>query len=611
MSSMSVGKRSAKHVTGGPAGARATFVVAGAPPVALGVLDVPDVPAGDAASIGRGGAAGKPAGARRLQPALAVSTATNEPANAIAKTPLKFSADFTARQCQQTAQSAKRQQACWRQLGWQASAVQFAMWRSVIQYSCLVSLSSRLAIGLQWVPNVRSIQNLRVSLSSAAAVLAVLAAGCAEQTVETPGPLDRAAVERKIFPVRAPRAYDILFVVDNSPTMQNLQPLLAANAARFSDTLRGFGGFPLDLNIGVISTDVGTAGGAPAAGCSSWGDAGAFFTGGVDISDGSSFLREMPDPLHLGQRITNYRGTLTEAFTKMFALPTTTCRYPQSLRAISRALLQADPSSPAASFVRRDAILSIVIISANDDCSLAPRVLSQFLPDNEDAAYRCFSQSVQCAESTALLGPHHVCVPLDTDGEVNGSDLYHSLFQLKNGDGLGKYKLNVSVVTGPSDVATIVQPNAASGHVVEPSCGYQVAATGSIVLGRPAVRTNTFAQLFRSGIGVSICGEDWSDPLWQLGVGFDDPLGTPCFDGKIVQPLDCSVREHRYFQSPRQSTIAVPYCDATESSTPCYRMSTDLVKCPAPAPGWIVDVVRGPNQVLPGTVDEIECAVAP
>jgi hypothetical protein len=584
--------------------------------VALGVPGVFDVPAGDAgdaASIGRGGAAGKPAGARRLQPALAVSTAANEPANAIAKTPLKFSADFTARQCQQTAQSAKRQQACWRQLGWQASAVQFAMWRSVIQYSCLVSLSSRLAIGLQWVPNVRSIQNLRVSLSSAAAVLAVLAAGCAEQTVETPGPLDRAAVERKIIPVQAARAYDILFVVDNSPTMQSLQPILTANAIKFVDVLRSLGGGLPNVHIGVISTDVGTAGGVPAAGCSSWGDAGAFFTGGVDIFDGRPFLSDIADPARPGQRISNYRGTLTEAFSKMFALRPTQCRHTQPLRAISRALLQADPSSPAASFVRRDADLAIFIVSANDDCSLAPRILSQVLPANEDAAYRCFSQSVQCAESTALLGPHHACVPLDTDGEVNGFDLFRSLEQLKREGDAAIGKLVIGQITGPMDPVILAQAGAAAAPVVAPACSYE-STTGTLpasVFARPSVRTTAFAQLFRNNSATSICKEDLSDALFQIGIGFYDPIGTPCFYSKIVQPLDCSVREHRYFQTPRQSTIAVPYCDATESSTPCYRISTDLVKCPAPSPGWLVDVVRGPNQVLPGTVDEIECAVAP
>ena len=446
----------------------------------------------------------------------------------------------------------------------------------------------------------------------AATVFALLAAvGCAEQTVETPEPLNRTVVERRIVPVRAPRAYDILFVVDNSPTMQNMQPTLAANAARFGDTLRDFGGFRLDLNIGVVSTDVGTAGGAPAAGCSSWGDAGTFFTGGVDISDGSPFLRDMPDPLHPGQRITNYRGTLTEAFTKMFALPTTTCRYAQPLRAISRALLQAEPSSPAASFVRRNATLAIVIISANDDCSLAQRILSQALPGNEDAAYRCFSQNVQCAESTALLGPHHACTPLDTDGEVNGMDLYHSLFQLKNGDGLGNYKLSVSLVAGPSDVATTMHASGASGPVVEPSCGYEEAGNGTILLGRPAVRTNAFAQLFRRGISSSICQSDWSEPLWQLASGFDYPYSVPCFNSQLAQPLDCSVREHRYFQTPQQSTIVVPHCDATESSTPCYRMRKDPVNCEAPTSGWTIEVVRGPNQVLPGTFDEIECAVEP
>lgn len=97
---------------------------------------------------------------------------------------------------------------------------------------------------------------------------------------------------------------------------------------------------------------------------------------------------------------------------------------------------------------------------------------------------------------------------------------------------------------------------------------------------------------------------------FKLGSASTTPSSTLCFYSKIVQPLDCSVREHRYFQSPRQSTIAV-LLRCHRHSTPCYhehgprevprlRLAGSDRRCAWPE-----------RRVLPGTYDEIECAVEP
>jgi len=151
-------------------------------------------------------------------------------------------------------------------------------------------------------------------------LFAIGAGGCAAQPVEESEPFTRVQTTRMLLPVPVPLRMDILFVVDTSPGMQGMQASLAANARNFANVLNSIPrGLP-DLYIAVISSDMGTGGGRSAAGCSSLGDNGAFYTGSVLFTDGQAFLNDRRELGLPSRRTQNYQGSLLDVPVDMLTL---------------------------------------------------------------------------------------------------------------------------------------------------------------------------------------------------------------------------------------------------------------------------------------------------
>jgi hypothetical protein len=196
-----------------------------------------------------------------------------------------------------------------------------------------------------------------------AATLLVLA-GCPSRDVSSVDPLqDRQ--EAVDYPVEINRAVDILFVVDDSNSMMEEQASLLANFPVFISVLETVeGGLP-DVHIGVVSTDVG-AGPFAIAGCSGTGDGGALRVGDAACRPvGASYISDVSDGA--GGRITNYPGTLAEAFSCNAALGISGCGFEQQLESMRRALNGSNGGN--AGFLRDDAYLAVIFITDEDDCS--------------------------------------------------------------------------------------------------------------------------------------------------------------------------------------------------------------------------------------------------
>src|SRR5262245_32370052 len=88
--------------------------------------------------------------------------------------------------------------------------------------------------------------------------LASMLLGCAERSVSSMDPKqDR--VETRDLPVRVYRDVDLLFVIDDSPSMADKQQNLAANFPKLIDALSRLpGGLP-NLHVGVVTSDMGTS----------------------------------------------------------------------------------------------------------------------------------------------------------------------------------------------------------------------------------------------------------------------------------------------------------------------------------------------------------------
>lgn len=181
------------------------------------------------------------------------------------------------------------------------------------------------------------------------------------------GPAITSRAERKEIPLYTNRQLDLLFVIDTSPAMTPHLARVAANVPRYMHMLETIeGGLP-DVHIGVVTSDLGGS----AAGCTATGQDGALQTTagvtGAFISD-----RRTID----GTRENNYTGALADVFTQLATRGDQGCAVQQPLEAAKRAL----SNHPAnAGFLRDDAFLLVVFISATDEPSTAVEPFAQAL----------------------------------------------------------------------------------------------------------------------------------------------------------------------------------------------------------------------------------------
>jgi hypothetical protein len=171
------------------------------------------------------------------------------------------------------------------------------------------------------------------------------------------------------------RDIDVLWVIDDSPGMLDVQTNLKNNFPNFINVLNTLeGGLP-NLHLGVVSSDVGTQGSqdaspGPAIGsgpgsCSGVGKGGNLLTSGTPVVYGS-FISDTRNTD--GTRNKNYTGTLENAFSAIASVGASGCGFEQPLAAARRAL----SNNPAnAGFLRPSAHLAVLFLTDEDDCSMA------------------------------------------------------------------------------------------------------------------------------------------------------------------------------------------------------------------------------------------------
>jgi len=157
------------------------------------------------------------------------------------------------------------------------------------------------------------------------------------------GDLQEVAVIRAV----PDRDLDLLFVIDNSPSMADKQVSLAENFRRIIDKLVQLDGGLPNLHIGVVTSDMGTQGsgvatpGAPIGVLGNGGCAGAGGDGAL-AHDGDpqlvrGFLVDVADPASPGGRLRNYDGELVDEFARLAQVGAGGCGFEQHLAAMRRA----------------------------------------------------------------------------------------------------------------------------------------------------------------------------------------------------------------------------------------------------------------------------------
>jgi hypothetical protein len=309
---------------------------------------------------------------------------------------------------------------------------------------------------------------------------------------------------------------DLLFVIDNSPYMEQKQRSLARAMPRLFEELARLPGGAPDLHIGVVSSDVG-AGPTPLGNCvRPGGDRGRLqVRPGCGVPDGGSpFLR-----LHAGGAPANFKGSPAETLGCLVQLGELGCGYEHTLQSARVALAGPHQGGPDENqgFLRPEAHLALVILSDEDDCSAEPR--SPLFAD--DTSFEGQSSSLRCSLRGHVCGGQDISTvnldpwPLqscaarpDGGGLIPVGELAAFFKRLKAQSG----SVSVTVIAGWDDSpsASYRLQRIHTGDLTSaPIC-----ATSNNVVAYAGLRLREFAGAFgAAGRFLSICLDDLS-PVW-------------------------------------------------------------------------------------------------
>ncbi|MDB4962261.1 MAG: hypothetical protein JWP01_2260 [Myxococcales bacterium] len=443
-------------------------------------------------------------------------------------------------------------------------------------------------------------------------VLPLALAACSEPTVVVGGLQEVATL--KAIPNRN---LDILFVIDDSPSMTDKQVALAAAFPRMIDVLGQVDGGLPNLHIGVITSDMGTSasgsatpgpaiGAAGNGGCAGVGDGGA-----LQMSTGmtAAFLSDIE---RNGTRERNYTGELRDTFGTLARVGDLGCGFEQHLAAMSHALVH--PSN--AGFLRPEANLAVVILADEDDCSASDIAL--FGPESAQLgplqSFRCFRHGVTCDPDATSIGTKTGCAPRSDSPFVDDVTAHVDALLATKDD--PRMLMVAGIVGNPEPVAVELsappgggtpQPTLASSCVFQTPSGTSAAA--------PAVRLAAFLDAFpgRSTL-TSVCGGDLDNPLGLIGSTAKQLVGDPCLDTSLladaspdpgIQP-SCEVVDIRD-ASPDAPNV-LPLCSS--GSPDCYQLVADQAACPASDDHLRVKIQRQAS-VTDDTWTHVRCQRAP
>lgn len=418
---------------------------------------------------------------------------------------------------------------------------------------------------------------------------------------------------------------DILFVLDNSPGTRAQVLALVEPLTTILHAIEASGATPVSYHFGVITTDNGANGFVDSLKqCQPGGDA---FGGGRLQAKGEAAQATCAVPtggkrfVELDQR----NGTnnlpagqdLATTLACMSDVGSVGCGFEQPLETTYRALTDATITENA-DFLRSDALLAVVYVTDEDDCSAPPTSdVFDALPSTPPPAglgllnsYRCVKFGVVCTDpltGVAALAPYDAAMGLTNcrpatqaeGGRLYDIDRYTTLFTKPTAEGglkdnpndvmvfaiLGAPNPTTDVIRGnPSSQGPDGQPTPCTGELGS-TCAISVAhscisPTDSRFLADPAFRLNAVVTAAPNHRIHSMCDSDYQ-PLVSAMRGAIDAktTGVNCLPFSLVDAGDCSVA---------LASATIRQCDATATNKPCWRTGTDERCNPAAANATLV-----------------------
>jgi len=385
----------------------------------------------------------------------------------------------------------------------------------------------------------------------------------------------------QVLPVES-NAVDMLFVIDDSRSMTDEQKQLGIWSNELFDVLSFKGELP-DLHIGVVSSSVAIAG---QKGCESGGD-GNFRVGTATLQSGR-YIKDVAGPLG---RERNYTGSLTDTFAKMALVGDAGCGFEQPFKAARLALTGNTYGSEG--FLRPDALLLVVFVTDEDDCSTTSSALYEDPYGDAcselgtNTSYRCFEHGVVChdGKGSRALGDRHDCRPDESSQYIESvTGFADSLKRLKQHSG----QVIVAGIYGKPNGVTVI-PDERIYSYTTPRLASVCGTRGKEGEGAtPAVRMNALmAQFGGRASQSSICEDELSWAMRDLGlVTRDVATRSPCLRGALIdsdvgergiQPT-CRVEISSAMGTAFETHEAVQPCERSYGSR-CFTMDVDAYQC--------------------------------
>lgn len=384
---------------------------------------------------------------------------------------------------------------------------------------------------------------------------------------------------------------DILFMVDNSPSTTPKQMALKAAFPSFAQTLQN--GAPGNFHIGVVTSDLGAAQFTLGGGqCKPGGDGGklqpigAAAPGNCQAPVGASYIildtNLMTDNLPNGQ-------TLAQTFTCMASVGAMGCGFEHQLESVYKAL--HDPIPENVGFLRGDALLVVVLVTDEDDCSADPN--SDLFDPAKTAqygpllSYRCTNYGVMCGSPPMLMpaapsnGPLTMCrgATAAVGGKLFEVKRYIDFFGKPLSAGGVKSDPNAVVMAGLIAPVTPVEsidanPGTNPYQTCPPPTNGTTCATvlqhscfnssDNTINGDPAVRISQVVRSVAQHATSSICDGDYGNALSKLG----DLIAAARQGGCIGGFIDAS--------APHCSVMVngVPISQCGSAGVPCWRVQS-------------------------------------
>ncbi len=381
--------------------------------------------------------------------------------------------------------------------------------------------------------------------------------------------------------------YDLLFVIDDGPSMAPLQQKLVAQLPTFMQVLQTLPE-PPSLHVAVVSADLGAPSDVPGQiGCSAKGDEGAFqfeprgACTETTLAPGATFIVDDPTTGTTNFGLPEATG-LPGVFQCIGALGAGGCEFGHPLAAAARAL-GADGLGPPPpgneGFLRADAHLGIIFIGNEDDCSAPadttiyslngrPNGLSN--PDGPLTRYRCAGGPRGGHACRASSGVRSLMVPLlapPAGAPGTALDLFdcQDNAQPPNGTGtsalipVSKFvrdiqalkpdptnQILVAGVIGPPTPYAVEWDPAPDGQgtmaeaeawpALQHACGPQTAADPAVNPGSPQVTTDgsfgdpgireaQFLSAFPNAVIGSVCDDRYSTALVAIATPLQPLVG--------------------------------------------------------------------------------------